>query len=362
VVRRARRGCGRRNRRSARSARAHQGPFTAIASSWTRNTCGVLTATLAFGPAAPAAEGEPTNRRTDEPTNRRTDEPTNRRTDEPTNRRTDEPTNRRTLRRLLLRGRAALRPSAHALVPNAAASGRLAPLPRRRAPGETPCARMGVRHGSCADRSRRALPRRGGRRQRAFPPERNAEETSSLLMLSLDLVPCPAPGGRCRRQPGGVEIVVVACDRRGAARSRRAPLLTIVSDSVVDRHVDRPWRVRRSPALAQRRGLRLRPHGSCLRPIVATGVSSEAFDLVVAACHRAARSRRAPPLTLVSGAVLVRHVDRWVHRSRSGKAWRRFPSARAAPWPAHAPARFVFAPDRRHRRQLGGVRPRRRGM
>jgi hypothetical protein len=122
------------------------------------------------------------------------------------------------------------------------------------------------------------------------------------------------------------------------------------------------------PALEQRRGLRMRSHGSCLAPDRGTltdnrmsrpgshamerqlmsarqvprasvevvpprefpcSTSSRhrhqpgGVETVVVACdwRGAARTRRAPPLTIVSGAVIARHVDRWVHRSRSGKAW-----------------------------------------
>jgi hypothetical protein len=44
---------------------------------------------------------------------------------------------------------------------------------------ESPCVGAGVRHGACADRSRRASPSRGGRRQRAFFREKITEENDA---------------------------------------------------------------------------------------------------------------------------------------------------------------------------------------
>src|SRR4051794_40593459 len=73
------------------------------------------------------------------------------------------------LRRLLPRGGAALRPSAHALVPNASALGRRSHPPRRTASGRRCALTRAFVTGRCAGRARRASPRRGGRRREAFP-------------------------------------------------------------------------------------------------------------------------------------------------------------------------------------------------
>jgi hypothetical protein len=59
-----------------------------------------------------------------------------------------------------------------------------------------------------------------------------------------------------------------------------------------------------------------------LRLVVATDLSPEALEIVVAACGcRGAALLARTAATLVSAAMADRQVDRWVHRSLNGKAW-----------------------------------------